>query len=58
MIELKSCPFCGCSAEVMLYHRVWIVRCTNEECGAEIENGDGGEEDTIRKWNRRANPSD
>lgn len=54
-MELKPCPFCGSKAEVGIWYGVMTAKCTNPDCGAEIENGWNSAEETAELWNRRAN---
>lgn len=54
MEELKPCPFCGSKAE--LYGEcdmVW-VRCSNDNCRAELITRFDEPEDAIKEWNQRA----
>lgn len=57
MEEIKNCPFCGCPAEikeVVVFNHPWYwIRCSNEECGAEINNPKPLRERAIYFWNRR-----
>lgn len=51
---IKSCPFCGYSAE---FKRVgvsgWTIRCSNKGCYAELA-AYANPETALINWNRRA----
>ena len=56
--ELKSCPFCGGKAEIIMFNTedgMVTVGCTNEECDITMGKAFFTDEEAIRHWNRRAN---
>ena len=54
-IELKPCPFCGCTAVQLGLYNGWnMVFGECKKCGA-LAKGDGKtKEDAANVWNRRA----
>lgn len=59
MTELKPCPFCGGKAvlEKMGYpHHVFCPDCSARITGRGFDTA--GEEDAIKKWNKRAGEED
>ena len=60
MVELESCPFCGCkyvTVKRIEYtcqeDSVWFVFCHG--CGAHTGNTTQGPEQAVKMWNRRFN---
>lgn len=58
MIELKPCPFCGGTPDILIDEfgedmRRYLLKC--EECDGMIEHWFPTVEDAINAWNRRAN---
>lgn len=57
--KLKTCPFCGCRAELISYvdqdgDKVHGVRCVNITCiGSDIEPHFCASVSAIQAWNRR-----
>lgn len=55
-MELRSCPFCGCSAVIKhldVFGGKWFyVKC--QWCYAEINNLVPSEKEAIEAWNKRA----
>lgn len=58
---MSLCPFCGSTSDSTGQQpfpmrdrprAVWIARCGNPECGAEVIGGTADQ--AVRKWNRRA----
>ena len=60
MSELKECPFCGDSAEIVelkhLGNNLYNVRCTSIICGAHRKNGFYKKIGAILDWNTRYTP--
>ena len=58
MEELRCCPFCGAKAQLEQgmerVYPIWRVKCTSDQCGAEIAFGENFKERAIEAWNRRA----
>lgn len=52
--RLKTCQFCGSKVE-MVNSLMYIVRCTNKDCGADIVFSDCERDDekTLAHFNRR-----
>lgn len=54
MEKLKPCPFCGGEAKIMKMGYPHWIYCL--ECGAKVHGGTTSEKDSIKAWNRRAEP--
>lgn len=54
MPELKPCPFCGSSAEIMWIGSMFSVECNNNNCTVKPNAIDFDEEQAIEAWNIRA----
>lgn len=54
MDELKPCPFCGSTAELIGECDMVWARCTNYDCRAERINRFDEPEDAVKDWNERA----
>ena len=59
---IKNCPFCGSIAKVKKAYPeecvdipfpYYYVKCTSDNCGAEMGNGEYSPEEAIEKWNQR-----
>lgn len=57
--KLKPCPFCGAKAKLEQgmerVYPIWRVKCTFNQCGAEIAFGEHYKDCAIKAWNRRTN---
>lgn len=56
--KLKSCPFCGGKAEIIIFSDecgTVTVGCTNEECDITMGKAFFTDEEAIQHWNRRVN---
>lgn len=52
MIELKPCPFCGCSAKLVKDEGAYKVFCLGAHCDAQY-GWCGTAEQAVKGWNRR-----
>lgn len=52
--ELRSCPFCGHEANMLLYSGSPMIACSN--CNSQMggEEFDGNGKELIDDWNRRS----
>lgn len=55
--EIKSCPFCGCEAQILKSHIspyaiAYIPECMNPGCNSTMDRF-CTEEDAINAWNKR-----